>query len=546
MKPNPHSPSGNRTPSIQVPDPTRAEFAAWLAGLPLANTDYCLDALEATLESFNARPGLPPALRCELAELALPTANMLAERAKIHFLDAPLPYSATAGGYLARGIALHHELGTAYTLAAFDQAYSGPEAKHPDRLLAALYRALQYLGRELLWTAQLYQNPGHHYWPALYGLYQLAEAHHLLHARRDDGEEPEPCQTPAGQFIRSLLFATANTRRLRQRDMPVVFWLLGLSAGYAWLGEGAFHGGRLAEFFLDLGGHAAPLRARTLEGYDPAGLRFLFTRNLAQALAQIVQRPETVTLKIALDPAVLLRVARSLGGVDKRKSTRHSEADPCRCVAGLVPLAGALSGPAGRREAAKPGSHSLGGTNSWSVAGNAAWADSRPGIWSGAPEETEPGGPAPTVIEGRIVNSSARGCCIIWPSTPAAKTRIGELIGVWLGSAPEPGFIGAIRWLECGRAGLRFGVELLSPTVQTVRLYDTADKPKGRALLLPVDPVLRPAPELLALPSAVRSDEGIRLRSDTGETAGYWVRELREGTPSFARYALQAMGSEEN
>jgi hypothetical protein len=65
---------------ITIPEPTPASLATWLAELPLANVDYCSDAVLAVLQAFNAKPDFSAQIRFDLAEVLRPCAAMLAQQ----------------------------------------------------------------------------------------------------------------------------------------------------------------------------------------------------------------------------------------------------------------------------------------------------------------------------------------------------------------------------------------------------------------------------------------------------------------------------------
>lgn len=520
----------SRACTVTLPDPARTSVSAWLRDLPLANTAYSFEALTGTLESFNARVGLSPVLRVELAELMRPAVLAVTQRAETHFLDSSLPYPAEAASHLKRGLALHSELQLAYALPCLNPAFAGPSAKGGGPLGQALYRAFQQAGLVMLWTTQFYQQPDEEYWTLLYRLYRIAEAHHLLYARIEDAGEPESCRSVEGAFKRCLLFHLANSRRLRQREMAQVYAVLGEWGGRAAVGPNVAHDGHPAEFALSLGSGRPPLPARALIDSEVSGLRFLCTRDLVRTLAASDGMAGGAAGTARLDRSVWPRIARSLGAEEKRRSRRWPESDRCHYIIGLPGVIAALSKtPAGE---APPSDHSPTEPAPASPIGDFRSAAAPEEIWYEAPAAA--GKPAMIEIEGKVLNSGPRGYCIVWPATAATRTKVGELIGIRSGAAL---FIGVIRWLECSEGGWRFGVELLTPSARVVEVCGEAARPASRALLLPIEPVLRSAPELLAAPGTIQAGEVLSLGSE-GAVTRYRMRELLEATPSFVRFGL--------
>jgi hypothetical protein len=575
-------PRGSQTP-INIPDPKPKALAGWLADLPLANSRYCSDAVEAVLESFNNNANLAAPTRLELAELLRPAVCMLVQRAENHFIDAPLPHHPKAEFYAGLALRLHRGLEMAYALAAFDpECAQGWFNKGERRLLQALYRALQQGGLILLRTAQQYQTPPVDLWSTLYRLYRIAEARNLLSAPFKDGEEPEACRTPLGMFNRCLLFALTSTRHLRQRDMLHVYDLFGALADRAVLSSEADQDWQTAEFSIHLDEDRPPFRSDSTGHPDKANLRFLFTWKLTRMLANAADAPEEFSVKDKppINKAVLSRVVRSLEGIQKRKAERKPKDGTCRCLVGLSKIIGALSLPSSPEESSSPPSAS-----DFTVAERLitrkfdGFSEDGTPIRSTGPgfelelepeseeynlypppprneigspkilegkfsarenireaEETASFNESGAAVEGRIANVGARDYCIVWPADQVAEIKVGELIGV-----DEDGqsslFIGVIRWLHCGEGRVRFGVELLTLSAEVAELLDNSHHPMAKGLLLPSEPDLRSSPELLTLPGKIQPG-GMVCLGDAAQGKFYRVQSLLKGTASFSRFAI--------
>jgi hypothetical protein len=561
------APPGKPQFSIDVPKPTPPSVSAWVEELPLANTPYCLAALDAALEYFNRIPELSPETRVELAELLRPILPVQLQKVEALFIDSPAPYTADIQALASQGAHLHQELGMSYALAAVEpvsvfRAWRGGNSQQQ----IAAYRAFAHWGQALLWTSQQYRAPTEDYWSNLYRLFRVVESRNGLSARIDDPGEPEECKTPGGLFLRTLLFFLANARRFRQREMAMVFSLLGQMCGQARIGTEFALGEAMAEFYLDLGSARPPSRPRDPSRIEVLVPRFLHTRTLASELLDMDALYAESRFGTAIDKPVLERVARALGGLENRKSTRLPGSDACACLvgltalidalrAGLPPLGGATSGSratvgltveedaepeeseaearAARREALLRKSLAKKSRSRDSL--------SPEDIWSADPKKKPRADHAPPgMTESKVVNSSAKGFHILWPSQEAAKVRAGDLIGIWQGTPRRLASIGTVRWLESEVGGLAFGVELLSPSAEAVGIYDDTQELKGMALLLPVIPVLLPDPELLAPPGMIKEGEILQIQTATARVS-YWIREALEVSQSFARYALTQM-----
>lgn len=574
-------------PKIKLPDPRPKALTAWLAELPLANSQRCFAALEAVLEGFNADAKIPAATRLELAELLRPMVRLLAQRAEGQFMDSPLPYPPQAAQYAGLALRLHERLGKAYALAGLDPNYKpGWFEKSERHLTRSLYRALQHWGLVLLRTAQQYQAPTADYWAALYELYRNAEIRQLLLARFDDPEEPETCQTPLGLFKRTLLFALTSTGHLRQRDMENVYYFLGSQVDLAMLGGDSEWDGEPAEFFLHLNEARPPICCLPENSADKAKLRFLFTGPLTrelskQALLQTAEISPEISAKEKhpIDRAALLRMARSLEGSHKRKGERKSQDESCRCVVGLSRFIGVIQpASAPPKAAANPAGSNLNLVNRLitgkldltpedrmavlpqgmclepefgdrtlrsELAASKLLSKkslSREDIWKTEPAAMPPPPAAAgsEVVKARIANASQRGYCLAWPPEQAAGIRIGELIGVLGEGAPSS--LGVIRWLHCADGNVMLGVELLTAEAEAevVDILDPAMKPVAKGLFLPPEQGLRVLPELLALPGKAQAGTTVFMRGSDAHGKFFRAQRLHEGTASFNRFGLAA------
>jgi hypothetical protein len=572
-------------PKVKLPAPKPKALTAWLAELPLANSQRCFAAIEAVLEGFNANAKIPAATRLELAELLRPMVRLLVQRAEGQFMDSPLPYPPQAAQYAGLALRLHERLGKAYALAGLDPSYKpGWFEKSERHLTRSLYRALQHWGLVLLQTAQQYQTPSADYWATLYELYRNTEIRQLLLARFDDPEEPESCQTPLGLFKRTLLFALTSTRHLRQRDMGQVYDFLGTQVDLAVLSSDGEQDGEPAEFFLHLNEGQPPICCLPENSADKTKLRFLFTGHLTreldkQALLQTAEISPEISAKEKhpIDRAALLRMARNLEGSHKRKDERKSQNESCRCVVGLSRFIGALQpASAPLKAAANPARPNLNLVNRL-ITGKLDFAPedrmavlpqgmhlepefgdrrvrsemaaskllskkslSREDIWKTEPAAASSADTETEVVKARIANTSQNGYCLAWPSDQVAGIRIGELLGVLDETAPSS--LGVIRWLHCADGNVMLGVELLTAEAEAevVDILDPAMKPVAKGLFLPPEQGLRVLPELLALPGKAQAGTTVFMRGNDAHGKFFRAQRLHEGTASFNRFGLAA------
>jgi hypothetical protein len=572
--PQNHDAGGDPPPFLQIglPEFTRDAVVRWLFALPLEDADVCLAALTSLLEALNEREDVSRALKQDLAESIRKPALQLLDESRNRLVDALLPYAPKPLAVIRAGRKIHLNLLRAYTQSVFGTG--GRTAGTDEETLSrCLFRSFQHGGQALLWTSQLYQQPAGAFWSAVYSLYRLGETRGLLQAEFADPDERQTCRTPDHQFKQVLLFYLANVRRLRQQDMLAVFEALGRFAGLAEIMPEPEGKGRTAEFLLMLASNSPPVRRPGQEPKQPGCFRFLAVGDLPQALKEAAGFGDGPLQ--GLDRAMLERVARSLGGQEKRRTGRLPEARSIRYVFGLEDVAASLpeqivpDQPASRESflppqpagdgfellplqghvagASQPEPKSIrseialigepGASSGLSLQRGPedrpapANAESAAQIWRSPPKRLDP----PETFEGRLLDSGPLGFSLVWTQALSPKARVGALMGLWVEQAP---YVGVIRWLETRVDGLRIGVELLAPSASPVVVADSSGRPFGRGLLLPADPVLRRLPELLAPPGVARTGSILSLPSPPNGASSFKVREVLEQTPCFARYGI--------
>lgn len=563
MQPSGTSPTGTAS-EIILPLPTPQTVADWLAELPLAHPERSLDALLALLRALNAKPDLSGPARLALADAIRPRAAQLAEQIDTHSLDAALPYPPDLAQRIETTSQLRRELGNLY-------AYACPASRsaaslwlgNADPSLAALYRAFQHWGLALLDTARLYREPDPAFWPDLYRAYRLAEAQGAASAQFGDPGEPPACRTPLGQFKRILLFAMADYGRYRQRDMRLIYRMLGEWADHvAWEARPVI-GEQLARFRLDLDSEHSPYRIR--DDWMPApSCRFLFIGRLIERLLDKSPEQRAKLAALGLNgPRLPTLLAKSLFGPAQRRSERLPLHQPCQLFIGFQELVAALDPrPTHTKPRLKPVNA---GRADWLKAASrlellpmehevaehprqderALRADAvierllldssgcpRDEIWGGAAADRTGADPG---TAGELLNTDPHGYCVLLCDGGDPKLQAGSLVGI--AEAPHPPHIGVIRWLAQRENGLRFGVELLSPSAESVAIWDELGHPQGKGLLLPPIPAVRAEPEILLPPTGFHAGVLLRLSGKTTH-AGFHLGRIQEATASFSRFKL--------
>lgn len=546
------------------PDPSPAALAAWLAELPLANTARCLDALLATLKHQSADDAISPAIRFKLTAMLAPYVDMLADRTDNPLLEVSMP-RPTAIQTAELGAALYRETALAYALAYAPKPSPVSHWSHDEPGIdTAPARSLRYWGRYLLRRAQLYEHPEAGFWTSIYGVYRRAEQAGLVAVT----DETPNHRTARGLFKRIILFALSDTGRLRPRDMRNVYGLLGAMADHAVLAQHP----RLREgpghFQVDMDKDAPPTICPAKQVLR-SSLYFLDVVALVERLVKDPPPDATSSFDAPQFRHLKRVLAKGLYVTKGRKSTRIPADHQCRLYIGLPDIIRALSAPvrdAGNPKSELPLSHLA--PIDWTQRsrfkleplesdwrGRAAkierslrdeateniileeWREAADPVW-----DTPPAYPAAdNAVQGTLLNTGPSGYCVTVAEAAHPSIQIGVPVGIM--EEGEPLFLGTIRWLTREPEGLKFGLKLLAPKMEVVEIRAFGGGAKGKGLLLPADPVLRPEPELLVLPTVFDVSTQLTIKRRLRPEQAY-LGDLRERTLSFSRLRLCAPHAE--
>jgi len=539
--------------------------AAWLDELPLANLDRSGDALLALLRTMNRLKSLSCADRIGMIEQLRPTAYMLSQHAvERHLHDPAFPLSGPLKRHADRGWQLPLELGKGYRLVVMHEGFANPPALGRDLCALTVYRALDAYGTSLLRLSEGYRTAEAGFWRDVYGLYQLAETLQLHKLTvSDEGA------TILDRFIHIVLFALCGSHRHRPGKIRQIYELLRMFASAAQIQPTPQLNGQDALFFVDLGMDAPPRRVQAPGGRPTANRRFVFTHLLIPVLLKHFEDPLNRRLTSGVvDKPLLRRLVKTLGALERRKFARVAEDGQCGLLIGLDRLIGVLSG-ASRPQEAPAGSESTVQYKgiSWLKVPSYSLETPDRSVWAGrrrderiqrseisiaktlrerstgvAPGEiwaqgvaTPSAQPETVGLSGRLVNSSARGHCLLWTKNAVPGAKVGELVGLALDDSSL--HIGVIRWLHQD-SDLMFGVELLSPKAEVVEVSFTGERDRVRiALFLPPNAVLQQPAGLLIDPSCCDLEDVI-VREGTGVAKTYRIEKLLESTPAFRYFSL--------
>lgn len=535
----------------RLPDPQSANLSAWLDELARAGWQSSCEGLLSLFEAYLPDMRLDGPQRLELAERLRAHVVEIVESPAASIVDRRLPYlpEMDRTGILVASLQAH--LGR-FFLSAADRYRRPAIAESADSFdpCEAAHRALEHFGRALLVTAQLYRTPDPGFWQDVY--------RSLRHTADTGGHRTSPHRDAAlSEFKRLVLFVLARINRFQQSEMQQIYAVLGHLAVHAELSSEPAENGRNALFGLNLASDRPPLPLSQLPARGSDTLRYLYTDRVAQILMDRSAQEQGADRPALLRKMVFRRLARSLSAPAKRGSKRLQEFGECRFAVGLSDILLALSEPRNHPDgppAFGRSAHSR-DTVGWlpisdfelfgradrspsesaarMVRNESAMIDWFAGNEPGNGQETRPSRGSEPQQQGRLLNSSAGGYCIAWISRRAASLRVGDLLGLPLHGAQFQ--IGVIRWVRSQDQQAELGIELLSPSAETVKVV--AGPLNCRGLMLPAIAPIRLAPELLIPPGTLEFGTPVTIEM-RGSRKRIDLAKRIEVTHSFDRFAI--------
>lgn len=559
------SPPHGSVPSAPLPAHfNESTVAAWLAALPLANRDACIDSLLVMLPALQKQSHIPCGERLAILERILPVAEIQVQQySRSQLADEAFPLTQSAQRAASRCFLIARALGDGYRRIAMDPDFMSEWALAGQSRTAVLLRALQNYGQALLRLKLSYHPPPFDFWRHIYELFRLAENNHWL--QRAAGETT--AVTLEGCFLALMLFPLAPTNRHRPRDIRQIFLLLQRFSVRAQLGSDWQQGDQKAFFVVDLDSDREPRRVATSDLECGGGLRFLFTRELVESMISHFSGPVGMSeLGGGLSGGLLKRLVRALGVPERRKSVRHPDAGERVIIIGLKSVIEALW--RGRQSKDLPEARTFlqykgvkwlnvpdfqveilpderpQGTERFVRSERAlgtlireqAAGMSREDIWGENRFSGPPGVGDVSNLKAAMINSSARGCCLLWAHRQVSCLKVGELIGF----PTEQGtlYIGVVRWLEQTEEGdVNLGVELIAPRTRAVRIYAVGRGTPEMALFLTQDACVRGEPSILVSTAKFNVGQTITI-DDAGGLGHYRIEKLLESNPSFQQFTL--------
>ncbi len=297
---------------------------SWAQGLPVANTRSVAAQLRQALDDLN-RVKLPPETRFGILEALRPNLHVALTNLSRRYLNQPLVMPEEPRQLAEVAFGLGAAACTAYTIVAIEAIRQQDAIRdmNPARLVCeALQHALEFAGRKLLQTFQLYRPVELNGWLEMHQLYALAESQQLHNLPAGDG------RTIAATYLQGLMLGCCKPNQLRQSDQAALFrglrdWARLIQVQPSDAGQGMF--------IIDLGSDQPPLYSSLYSESISSRCRYLDTSPLVDHLEHLQAEDDRQGKRgIAFDkdttvpPSILEHLIASLGQTSLRNFSRSS------------------------------------------------------------------------------------------------------------------------------------------------------------------------------------------------------------------------------
>lgn len=545
---------------------------AWAKNLPIANTKLVVQNLRNAISELN-RVEMAPDVRFSIMEELRPSLYVALSTMSRRFLNQALVMPEEPRQMAELADNLYSLATTAYTIVAAQtlQQRSSIYRVNPARLLCeAIHRAMDFAGKKMLQTFQLYQSIQHHGWLELHQLYAMAEHQKIADLPVEDTLGGN--RTITTIYLQSLMLGCCKPNQLRQSDLAAVYrglqdWSKLIHLQNNSSGKGLFR----VDLSLDQPAvySALPNTSNTVQQ------RHIDTGDLIKHLERLKeQRGQSKNVPVVFDkdtnlpPNILDHLITSLGSMSTRNFTRTAS----REILGLsVGLSSTHYHVAGR----KTFEQVLYGTNYTPPAAEHIvanrflekpdarddWEQANPHDDRNDDAAHEYHGelvddPDLAILEGQgsdkqtaeqrypiypvhMTDASPGGYCLEWSVSLPSTVRTGDIVGVREGGRSER-VIAVIRWIsQLKNARSLIGVELLSPRAMPygarIQHITGAEAPIRRVLLLPEIKLVGQPHTLITPRAGFKEHQKVTLLREGEEFLVQLLRQI-SATGNFAQF----------
>lgn len=462
----------------------------WVAALPLTDLGETTRRVFHGLVNLN-RHTLPANTRLAISEMLRPATELALENLRRH-LEAPsFPLSPKGQKIFELGQALMLEFAGSYQIAALDMI-TKKEGNKKSLQLAA-YRALDMMGRVLLFSYALYMRTHENLWRDIHHLYLLAVENGVDELKMRDHAPGAP--TIASRYLQMNLLALAKPYSLRQGEAERLAHYFAQHTHLVSLGM------ELPEQHLGEYVHAAVLNSDEPAVMMPVRelphsptVRTIALAPLVAHLDSQIRAAESKGAVLAMLQDGLIRnlakrVVYHLTTLRNRSFNRFPKNETIGMVTRL-PEVLAVVQHAQKQAEANPDHEAE--DFLFNVFANHAEDDEATRQLAAAQQRS--------AIEARIqiwrvLNTSVGGYGLCWAEKETSGARVGEIVGLRnVADIHSSWMVGVIKWMEFASGkGLCCGVELLSTKAMVFSVKQVTNR--KLTAKLPLDGLMLPSIE---------------------------------------------------
>jgi cyclic-di-GMP-binding protein len=464
---------------------------AWVDALPMANLGETTRKLYRALSELNQVRVLP-ALRASLLDILRSPIYYVSRALTKHYLNQPIVLPIQASKVVDLAHAMHHQLAVGYTIVATHTVALGKRAglgKSKQLIAKALHRAITDHTLNMQRHYQLYEPIDEGVWHNLHQFYCLARQHNILNQVVKDEEFDE--STVEGSYVRALLIGCAKPNQLRQEDFMGIFKPLTYWADMCRIVGADMRG----LFVIDPKGDTPPVYRELYDSVLEDHWLSLDTGILVMHLKRLQHDGNNTELKTgdgehSISRDLLAHLTQAWSVMSKRTFMRMEGDDVLHVSVGLSATHHFVSGELSFESlVAERGASTFAMQHVNPFMSKPSTQVRHKDVWD-SPYEANVGQTNVPLEEidytirsheskrkrkttakekyprynVNMINSSAHGYCIEWPTNTAAHIKTGEVIGVKQPSSHNWS-IGVIRWVIHNRnQKTQLGLELISPS----------------------------------------------------------------------------------
>jgi hypothetical protein len=567
-----------RLREVDAPYGSPKEAEKWISDLPMAHIGESSRLVYKALAEIN-RVSMSVSQRFKLMELYHQPVDYLTRALTKNYLGQPFPLSKKHQKISELTRELQWEMAIGYKI-IIDAHLSGFGQKVDNKVfVAAIHRAMYYLGQSLVKSFEVYATPPENCWLEAHHLFLFAEHNNIEGSQIKDVLDKKNTSSILDLYKKILLLTVANPYRLPQTEINKLYDALNTWVDQVNILPLSTLSNPSGLFVIDLDKDLPPnYLHHNKHDSSSTQLRVIDTSSLTRVIRDQIGEQKSVdginqsqTRYFGLLPETVKRIVTAWGAIPKRNFSRTGKDIPVNIALGLSATHYFIDKSQQDEEQVhytekasfidkmeqEPNSQPVSQPDVWDVADNPSlqipdqfevptFLDE-----SYKTEIQEFEDPDQDLYESHrciLVNESAGGFCIRWKTDMPLRTMVGSLIGIRrLEKADNPWTIGVIRWMKNKDEEIFLGIELLAPKADAIAAKNVSHKARvtdyTRCLLLPEAKSVN-LPRTIIAPSLYRIGEKLRLDVH-GQKVKVKLTKLLESTSTFSQFQFNIIQSAE-